>query len=596
MGGENAKRRSTRKRVSPEEVVTYLDRLDLPFITSTMVAAEFDVSTQTARNKLTVLVERGDFSRVDLGQRRSVWVRSDYEAATDVAKALREHFDLSSFEVEHMAAFGEQPYVLLPKGENEAYVVVPRFVPFHVGWLERQTDSYNVFVINKYIDWIDELPEDIRSQVGISSKYDHAVVAEGQLEVAPDQRDEAWDEFATDRHQDAIPGDGVLADMKWDRLRGLASRHSVLKQGMTREEVEQALAAERDDDRIPLKPSREFDVIAQLIEDGNLPFRPQPVAESHLRKAPAEITLRDYQERAWERFLETGMVGVYWPPSAGKTFLALYTGERITGEKLVVVPNNTLKEQWQERIDAFCEYPEEWEIQTYQYLTQHGNITEYERDGPALTVFDESHHLPANTFAKLATIDTDYRLGLSASPYREDGRTEFIFALTGFPVGLKWQELVTLGAVETPDAKLYLYETQQQKFQDVAEIVAEHPGKILVLCDSIDRGKALADELDVPFVYGQTRERMETFRDNRVVIGSRVADEGLSLEDLDVVIEFDFHGGSRRQEAQRYGRVMHGESSGEHIILMTDEEYQNYGTRLLSLEEQGINIRPERRE
>jgi DNA excision repair protein ERCC-3 len=88
---------------------------------------------------------------------------------------------------------------------------------------------------------------------------------------------------------------------------------------------------------------------------------------------------------------------------------------------------------------------------------------------------------------------------------------------------------------------------------------------------------------------------MDTFEQNQVMIGSRVADEGLSLTELDVVIEIDFHGGSRRQEAQRYGRAMHGESTGEHIILMTDTEYENHSKRLLALEEQGINIVPERR-
>lgn len=77
-----------------------------------------------------------------------------------------------------------------------------------------------------------------------------------------------------------------------------ASRLGVLEQGMTREAVERALAAERDDDRIPLKPSREFDVIAKLIDDGNLPFAPHPVAEDDLRAAPSSIDLREYQERA----------------------------------------------------------------------------------------------------------------------------------------------------------------------------------------------------------------------------------------------------------------------------------------------------------
>ena len=44
------------------------------------------------------------------------------------------------------------------------------------------------------------------------------------------------------------------------------------------------------------------------------------------------------------------------------------------------------------------------------------------------------------------------------------------------------------------------------------------------------------------------------------------------LATLATVVEYDFHGGSRRQEAQRYGRVMHGASTGEHLILMIDAE------------------------
>ena len=588
---------------SEDAVLDFVTEQDLPIATSKMVADEFDVTTQTARNKLTALVERGDLARIQLDERRHAYAQADYEAADEVLGALRDHFDLADIETEHLAEFAEEPYCILPKSENEAYVVVPRFVPFHVGWLDRQTGSYNVFVVNKYIDWIGELPDDIREQVGISGKYDHARVVDGELHIDPDDRGEAWDEFATDRDQDAIPGDDVLEEMDWDRLRSLASRRGVLKQNMSREDVEAALAAERDDERIPLKQSREFDVIAQLIEDGNLPFQPSPVDDDDLRAEPEGVTLDDpaqvpsnatYQTRAWEKFLDTGMVGVYWPPSAGKTFLGLYAGERLRGEKLVVVPNNTLKEQWQQRIEKFCQHPSEWDIQTYHYIRD--NVSEYEQDGPTLTIFDESHHLPANTFAKLATIDTDYRIGLSASPYREDGRTEYIFALTGFPVGLEWQELVSLGVVDTPDAKLYLYETQRQKRHDVADLVAERPGKILILCDSLDRGEQLAEDLDVPFVHGGTTDRMETFENNRVVIGSRVADEGLSLRELDVVIEYDFHGGSRRQEAQRYGRVLHGDGEGEHIILMTDGEYQQHSKRLLALEEQGINVVTERRE
>ena len=63
----------------------------------------------------------------------------------------------------------------------------------------------------------------------------------------------------------------------------------------------------------------------------------------------------------------------------------------------------------------------------------------------ALTIYDECQRLPADTFSRLAVIRTKYRIGLSASPHHEDGRESYIFALTGFPVGLNWQEYMKIG-------------------------------------------------------------------------------------------------------------------------------------------------------
>ena len=40
---------------------------------------------------------------------------------------------------------------------------------------------------------------------------------------------------------------------------------------------------------------------------------------------------------------------------------------------------------------------------------------------------------------------------------------------------------------------------------------------------------------------------------------------------------------------------MHGDGEGEHVIMMTDKEYEKHGSRLCSLEEQGFNIRIDRR-
>jgi DNA excision repair protein ERCC-3 len=485
-------------------------------------------------------------------------IREEAEERKQAAQdTIIERVEWDDINDEHLEAFGEQPYILLSKAEDETWIIAPRFVPFQVGWLERQTDAYNVFVVNKYVDWITDLPDDVKERVGIEARYEEARVDDGVIEFSSEEeREEAWDDLG------GMDG-------------GLSQREG--------------------DDKIKIKNGSEFQVIAEIIDRGNLPFTPQPVADDDLRPDDSDVELRQYQERAWEKFKETGMVGIYWPPGAGKTFISLYAGDRIKGDKLVVVPSSTLEEQWEERIDEFCQKPWEWEVRTYQYITQH-HMDDYQSADYALTIYDECHHLPANTFSKLATIDTTYRIGLSASPYREDERTDYIFALTGFPIGLKWQELIDLGVVAEPDVKVYLYSTKTQKKNDVEQIVNQKTGKVLIFCDSIQKGKRLSSRLDVPFVHGETRDRMDKFRDNRVVISSRVGDEGLSLDDINVVVEYDFHGGSRRQEAQRAGRVMHGEGDrGEHIILMTDEEYEDHGNRLYSLEEQGFNIRIERR-
>ena len=70
---------------------------------------------------------------------------------------------------------------------------------------------------------------------------------------------------------------------------------------------------------------------------------------------------------------------------------------------------------------------------------------------------------------------------------------------------------------------------------------------------------------------------------------SRVGDQGLSL-DIPRVIEYDFFKGSRRQEIQRMGRVMHREEKGQHIILMTYDEYETFRKRVDVLEQKGLRV------
>lgn len=480
-----------------------------------------------------------------------------------VAEQLANHADLSNLDREALEAFAEQPYKLLPKDEDAYYVITPRFTPFTVGHLLEQDDAWNVFVINKYVAWIEDVPEIIRDKIDIGDRFPDVTVRDDMVETDDEEtRDELWD---------ALDGqDGGLYQRK----------------------------GETD---IQIKSGKEFDVLAGLIEQGSLPFAPREIDPDDKRGEPDGVSLRPYQERAWEQFETYGQVGVYWPPGLGKTFFGLYAGERVSGKKLVVVPSSTLEQQWEDRIKKYIDSRRrrrEWEVRTYQYLTTNSNINDYTgHNSPALTIFDECHTLPANTFSKLATIDTDYRIGLSATPYREDERTDYIFALTGVPVGIDWAELQEYGEFDYPEVSVYLYRTERMKRDDLETLTTKSSGKTLVYCDGIDAGKRLSSSLDLPFVHGETpkSDRIETVENNRVTIVSRVADEGLSIDDLDQVIEYQFHGSSRRQELQRAGRVMHSEGIGRHIVQMTDAEYEKFSERLYSLEEKGMDIRIERR-
>lgn len=467
---------------------------------------------------------------------------------------------LETIDEKALGDFAKRPYLIMPKSKNEAWIIVPRFVDFHVGWLERQTSSYNVFIVNQYIDRISPLPHDIKARVGVEPYLNKAII----------------------HNRPGLASILLIDPTEFDRVK----RKYRGKLGRRLQGV---------DDQIYIKKGSEFELLAELIADGMLPFEPKPVEVQDLREDPGIIELREYQERAWKAFLDYGAIGVYWAPGAGKTFLSLKAGNRIIGDKLVVVPQLTLKEQWTDRINTYAFKPSEWDIQTYQYVTHKNNYMKFQRIKYKIIIFDESHHLPANTFSRLAVLQTDYRIGLSASPYREDGRTEYIFALTGWPIGMKWRELISLGVVSEPDVKVYLYNTMFRKRIDLENLIATRSGKILIYCDSIPLGNKMARELNIPFVYGQTTNRLEILESKRVVMASRVADEGISLPELDTVIEYDFLYGSRRQEVQRAGRLMHGEGDGEHIIMMTEEELSKYEKRLYGLEEQGFRIRFERR-
>jgi len=199
-------------------------------------------------------------------------------------------------------------------------------------------------------------------------------------------------------------------------------------------------------------------------------------------------------------------------------------------------------------------------------------------------------HLPADTFVRLATIRAKYRLGFSGSPYREDGRENYIIALTGFPIGMAWEELIKMKVVKVPTFRVYILPSERAKLEKLGELLRT-PEKTIIFCDWIELGEKISKMFGIPFVYGATRERLDVIKESQACVVSRVGDEGISLPDIERVIEVAGLYASRMQESQRFGRLMHSrEEEPEHIILMTEEEYEKYNKRLYAITERGFKI------
>jgi len=288
-----------------------------------------------------------------------------------------------------------------------------------------------------------------------------------------------------------------------------------------------------------------------------------------------------------------------WPPGAGKTFLTIYLIAKISGKTLIVTSGKDLLAQWERFLrkhlfgaEVGVWYGERKSKGDVTVTTYH-SASKFKNEVFDLIVADECHTLPAVTFSQLAAFDTKYRLGLTASPYREDGRQDLIFALSGFPYGESWEELVEQGFVKKPD--VYVIRTWD-KLRALKIILERIPmnKRTLIFCDRIKLGRILSKELDIPYVHGEhsLRKRMEMLKQHKRLLCSRIFDQGMDILDLKCVIEVDFFYGSRRQSLQRNGRLMHSKYKGlKHYIIFTPEELDKYGKRLFSLYERNFHIR-----
>jgi len=106
--------------------------------------------------------------------------------------------------------------------------------------------------------------------------------------------------------------------------------------------------------------------------------------------------------------------------------------------------------------------------------------------------------------------------------------------------------------------------------------------------------RSFAIQMNKPFLFGQTAqaERMkilQNFQYNpkvNTIFVSKVADTSFDLPEANVLIQISSHGGSRRQEAQRLGRILRAKkfSKGEfnaffYSLVSQDTVEMNYSRK-----------------
>ncbi|TYL37536.1 DEAD/DEAH box helicase [Natronococcus pandeyae] len=574
-----------------------------PVLTAAAVARALEIPHEAASERLEDLASRGELERLSVSADPVVWYPTEFEDLTDRERVVvfpkrREivvdrpdqftRAQLSQFA--HLAdANGEQGY---------RYVVRPEDV-----W-QTPHESF------------DDLARTMRQALGQRS------------EALEDWVESQWDrahQFRLATHEDGY----TVLEAQTAEIMG-----NVARQKLGEEHVHAPISETEDWVREGAEAA-----IKRVLYEAGYPVQDHRELESgEDLEIDLEASLRDYQQTWVDQFAEAGEGVFVGPPGSGKTVAAMGAMAHVGGETLILVPSRDLARQWSETI---LEYTS---LEAHQIGQYHGGqknvrpvtIATYQIAGMdrhrslfddrewGLVVFDECQHVPSDVYRRSTHLQSRHRLGLSASPIREDDRQKEIFTLVGPPIGTDWEALFEAGFVAEPELEIRYVpwgdEEQQNaygsadgreryriaarnrgKVDEVRYLLSAHPGaKALVFVDYLEQGRDIAAALDVPFLSGETphherRRLLEEFRrdESDLLVVSRVGDEGIDLPTADLAIVASGLGGSRRQGTQRAGRTMRPAGGALVYVLATrgtrEEEFAR--RQLQHLGRKGITVR-----
>ncbi|KAG5720938.1 putative DNA repair helicase ercc3 [Termitomyces sp. T112] len=334
---------------------------------------------------------------------------------------------------------------------------------------------------------------------------------------------------------------------------------------------------------------------------------------------PATV-IRPYQETSLSKMFGNGRARsgiIVLPCGAGKTLVGITAACTIKKSCLVLCTSSVSVMQWKSQfmlwsnvtdrqIAVFtADQKEKFAgesgivVSTYSMVANtHNRSHESKKMMEFLTsrewgfiLLDEVHVVPAAMFRRVVTtIKAHSKLGLTATLVREDDK----IADLNYMIGPKlyeanWMDLAAKGHIAnvqcaevwcpmTPEfyreylreqsrKRMLLYCMNPNKFQACQFLIKYHEDrgdKVIVFSDNVYALEAYAKRLGKPFIHGGTGqvERMRVLswfqHDAKVntIFLSKVGDTSIDLPEATCLIQISSHFGSRRQEAQRLGRIL----------------------------------------
>ena len=322
-------------------------------------------------------------------------------------------------------------------------------------------------------------------------------------------------------------------------------------------------------------------LLRRIKEAGGVPV----IDDRRLKLPPIDLEfhgeLRSYQRKALEVMSKYGSGVLVGGCGSGKTVMGCALIAHWRQPALVLVHTKDLVRQWKGELRNFLDTEagqigdgvfdvQPVTVALVQSLVARPGLLEDIRNQFGLTLLDECAHAPATTFtATLQQFPAALRYGLSATPERADGLTPFLYAV----IGPKRHEITSEnlradGVLVTPEIYMTPTEFTSYQVEDWAKLMSElveneernnlatdiivnlidDGRRIIALSERVAHVEKLAEMVNqlrpgaAVMAHGKLPKEtriaaLEKIRgDARVLLATKLADEGLDLPILDAVV------------------------------------------------------------